>query len=67
MHSCFIWHTIIIAITSGEVDRINPKYWAGTGTVYVKNDDGTMFVYAEIAVPSNLKVGGRIRMAICYC
>jgi murein DD-endopeptidase MepM/ murein hydrolase activator NlpD len=48
------------AITSGTVVRINPTYWYGTSAVYVKNDDGTLFVYAEVAVPANLKVGDRV-------
>lgn len=52
--------TAVYAMTSGHVQRISTTYFAGTGAVEVKNDDGTVANYCEIKPLTGLKKGDRV-------
>jgi len=50
----------VYACTSGTVVAISTTFYAGTGAIYVHNDDGTYLNYAEIKNSEGLIVGSRV-------
>ena len=50
----------VYACIGGTVTAISTTFYAGTGAIYVHNDDGTYICYGEVKNSEKLKVGDRV-------